>query len=314
LFCAILSLLILLVRVASVKKCSLSCTLRPIPFKNRYWACSEHGNIFSSALFGRPNRSPFRSRQSNKLDTRKIKLKQSLNGNGDFVIAVYASPYDRKLRLVAELVCEAFNGKRPSPSHSIWFIDGNRLNCAASNLVWMPQPGAALRKLDRLASPGVQIKPLPFENYWATSDGRIISTKFRRANALSPGVSWHGYSRVVLYLRGNKRAYYVHRLIALAFMGSPPPGRNQVAHIDGLKSNNCVSNLKYSDQYENNVLDKAAHGHLKLNSEAAQEIRGGITQGIPRTALAEAFGVSVSTIGLISIGRTWREPESGVLV
>lgn len=226
------------------------------------------------------------------------------------MVACYASPYDQKLRLVAELVCEAF-ASRPSPNHGIFFIDGNRKNCRADNLVWMHSAAQSLRKLARLASPGVEIRAIPgFQDYWAASDGRIISTKFRKAAALSPAKSWFGYLRVVLYCQGgSKRAHYVHRLCALSFMGSPPPGRNQVAHIDGQKSNNCISNLKYSDQYENNVLDKEAHGHLKLNSGAAKEIREGISQGIPRKALADCFGVSVSTIGFVGLGKTWKERE-----
>lgn len=54
-------------------------------------------------------------------------------------------------------------------------------------------------------------------------------------------------------LRKDRRAtsFYVHRLVALAFIGDQPDGKPQVAHWDGDPSNNHVSNLRWASASEN---------------------------------------------------------------
>lgn len=44
---------------------------------------------------------------------------------------------------------------------------------------------------------------------------------------------------------------YVHRLVMQAFVGEPPAGMNDVNHIDGDKTNNCLSNLEYCNRLHN---------------------------------------------------------------
>lgn len=51
---------------------------------------------------------------------------------------------------------------------------------------------------------------------------------------------------------GKKEKFYIHRLVALAFIGpSPSPEHTQVRHIDGNASNNTVANLAWSTPAEN---------------------------------------------------------------
>ena len=59
-----------------------------------------------------------------------------------------------------------------------------------------------------------------------------------------------GYRRVTI----NRRQYYVHRLVAAAFLGpSPDPSRWQVNHVDGDAANNAVTNLEYVSPAENQL-------------------------------------------------------------
>jgi hypothetical protein len=44
---------------------------------------------------------------------------------------------------------------------------------------------------------------------------------------------------------------YAHHLVALAFHGKPPQGRNQVNHKDERRSNNRPENLEWCNQKEN---------------------------------------------------------------
>jgi hypothetical protein len=43
----------------------------------------------------------------------------------------------------------------------------------------------------------------------------------------------------------------IHRLVAVAFLGNHPKGKNQVNHIDGKKDNNHIDNLEWCSPKEN---------------------------------------------------------------
>lgn len=61
-----------------------------------------------------------------------------------------------------------------------------------------------------------------------------------------------GYLRVDLCKDRGHKNFLVHRLVALHFI--PNPGMlDQVNHIDGDKTNNCVENLEWCTQVENAV-------------------------------------------------------------
>lgn len=69
-----------------------------------------------------------------------------------------------------------------------------------------------------------------------------------------------GYSRIVLMKEAIKRRYMCHRLVAETFIPNPN-NLPQVNHKDGNRSNNCIENLEWCTQSENeqhavNILGK----------------------------------------------------------
>jgi len=72
---------------------------------------------------------------------------------------------------------------------------------------------------------------------------RVSKSRTRPAGILSPGTT-KGYVRARLRMPGINRRFFVHRLVATAFIGERPDGY-QVNHIDGRKANNRVDNLEY---------------------------------------------------------------------
>lgn len=77
------------------------------------------------------------------------------------------------------------------------------------------------------------------------TDGRRLKGKI-----LIPWKQNSGYDVVTLYVNNISRNYLVHRLIAKTFL-EELPGKTDVNHIDGNKSNNKVSNLEYVTRSEN---------------------------------------------------------------
>lgn len=67
-----------------------------------------------------------------------------------------------------------------------------------------------------------------------------------------------GRSRVSLGSGVAKRSYFVHRLVAIAFLGWPEPGF-EVCHNDGNALNNHLGNLRW-DTRKANMLDLIKHG------------------------------------------------------
>lgn len=59
-----------------------------------------------------------------------------------------------------------------------------------------------------------------------------------------------GYKRIVLMKDAKKKRYMCHRLVAETFIPNPD-NKPYVNHIDGNRGNNCVSNLEWCTQSEN---------------------------------------------------------------
>lgn len=79
-----------------------------------------------------------------------------------------------------------------------------------------------------------------------------------------------GYQRIVLMKEAKKKRFMCHRLVALTFIPNPD-NLPQVNHKDGVKNNNCVDNLEWCTQSENEqhsvkILGKCMKG--KTNSKS----------------------------------------------
>lgn len=86
--------------------------------------------------------------------------------------------------------------------------------------------------------------------YAVTSCGKVWSYKSKRF--LKPSDNGNGYLFVVLSKDNKRKQYYVHRLVAEAYL---PNIENlpQINHKDENKTNNCLQNLEWCDcKYNNN--------------------------------------------------------------
>lgn len=85
-----------------------------------------------------------------------------------------------------------------------------------------------------------------FENYEVSDLGNVRNSRFR---ILNPGKS-RGYLKVGLFKNGKGKNYFIHRLVAQAFIPNPE-NKPQVNHINGITSDNRLCNLEYNTPKEN---------------------------------------------------------------
>lgn len=117
-----------------------------------------------------------------------------------------------------------------------------------------------------------------------------------------------GYKMVHLYGSHGRDTWQVHRLVAIAFIQNPE-NKPCVNHVDGNKSNNCVSNLEWNTYAENNahalstgLKEQTPSSYksklTKLDYEARRDI---IENYVPRkhgftfVAFAKKYGVDEQT-------------------
>lgn len=107
------------------------------------------------------------------------------------------------------------------------------------------------------------IKELP--NYQISSFGKIktidvyknhsnqygkCGKRLVKGRILKTQITKNGYEFIVLRLNNKKKAYYIHRLVALYFVDNKN-NYNYVNHIDGNKLNNNANNLEWCTQSHN---------------------------------------------------------------
>lgn len=68
----------------------------------------------------------------------------------------------------------------------------------------------------------------------------------------------HGYRTVNLTNKYKARRLFIHRMVLEAFVGPCPPGM-EVLHINGVRDDNRLANLRYGTRSEN-MIDALRHG------------------------------------------------------
>lgn len=168
----------------------------------------------------------------------------------------------------------------------------------------------------------------PFnDNYQVSSEGRVRRATFSSNRKSKPGdiiklaVEENGYSYVNLWRDGKTSRHAVHRLVATAFHGTPPTISHEVAHGDGVRSNNTKGNLRWATRSENHA-DKHLHGtqqhgdangNSKLTINQVKEILT-YPYDCNRAELARKYGVSHVTVSRILRRELWKHVDTRELV
>lgn len=154
------------------------------------------------------------------------------------------------------------------------------------------------------------------ERYEVSSRGRVRSRAGLAPRILRPAAHPAGHLRVILSQSGKKQMAQVHRLVCQAFNGPPQGARTNVAHNDGVPSNNTPGNLRWATQKENlsdrkrhgTELKGAKHGRAKLSPFKVALIRFlSETGGPAHRHYAAQFGVSAALINKVVRREVWSQ-------
>ena len=137
------------------------------------------------------------------------------------------------------------------------------------------------------------------DRYIEYSNGKLV---FYKSKIIKQSEDKHGRMVLGLYKNKNRKNYFVHSLVALAFIGERPKDY-VVAHCDGNNKNNDLSNLRYDTVRENSI-DVFRHGQRivtgKLSNEEVLETRKLYKTGdYTQVDIAKMYNVRHCTISKI---------------
>jgi len=148
-----------------------------------------------------------------------------------------------------------------------------------------------------------------FENYEVSNYGNV--KRNNKLRSIKPKKT--GYVRIDLYNKGFFKYFFIHRLVAEAFLDNLE-NKPQVNHINGIKNDNRVENLEWVTASENIV--HAINNNLiippvgekqgvsKLTVEDVLNIRKDTTT--KKYILAEKYNVSRGLISDILNFKRWK--------
>lgn len=147
--------------------------------------------------------------------------------------------------------------------------------------------------------------------YRISSTGNVFSEKSNRF--LSQSLDGRGYFRVTLWIDGEQTTEKVHRLVATTFIPSQESGL-EVNHINGIKTDNSVSNLEWITHIDNmkhahatGLMQIGSESYIaKLDESSVEEIKLLFIKGLSNQEISNKYGVARGTISKIRQLKTWK--------
>lgn len=133
--------------------------------------------------------------------------------------------------------------------------------------------------------------------YSASPEGRVYGKDGSRLKLIQKR---NGYLYFSMCVAGKVHQTAVHRFMWEYFVGDIPSGYH-VDHVDGLKSNNALSNLQLLLPRDN-----ARKSARLLDVKLAEEIRQRRLSGETGANLSREYGVSEQLICDLYKGRRWK--------
>lgn len=161
---------------------------------------------------------------------------------------------------------------------------------------------------------GIQWIAVPgHDGYFASADGKILSTKKKTPSVMKPIKSKDGHLYVFMYDGGKPKKVWLHRAILSAFSGAEQK-HLECRHLDDDPANNHINNLEWGTRLQN-AADKRRNGGIpsgersgthKLTASEVLEIRKEYGKSSSRQ-LGKKYGVSHTEIRRAALGIKWAD-------
>ena len=148
-----------------------------------------------------------------------------------------------------------------------------------------------------------------FPNYEISTQGRV--RRIKSGKYLKPFLlSANNYFAVDLCMNGKIQRMTIHRLVAINFLDNIE-GKEQVNHINGVKTDNTLSNLEWNTRSENQLHSiKIGLRHTRGENNSQSKLTTKLVLRILNDnrkylEIAADYGVSIPTISNIKTGYSW---------
>lgn len=244
----------------------------------------------------------------NKKTKRKLKGTYKRNEYHTVQLTVNNKP---KCYMVHRLVADAFLlniNNLPVVHH----IDGDKHNNKVNNLQWTTiQENSLYKNVTNNKTKDIDLDNVEWRNLTVGEQTYLISNNGAIQNdtgMILLGTLRNGYVRY--HLKG--KLYSAHRLVYETFIGPIPQGM-VIDHINGMKDDNRLENLRCISQSEN-AINAQKNGHKGQRKVAQYDLNNNFIKEYPSfTAAAKEFNVSYAAISSAakrdgtSCGYKWKE-------
>jgi hypothetical protein len=153
--------------------------------------------------------------------------------------------------------------------------------------------------------------------YFVSNLGRIKSFYYDKVNGvILKGKIVNGYLALDIVKKDIRRLYYIHHLVASAFVKKTSPKQNTVIHINWKKLDNTAKNLGWTTQRESFMrtakqnqklikTNKRPTSNSKLNRDQVIKIKKLLKGGARQIDVATKFKISEMQISRIARGESW---------
>lgn len=153
--------------------------------------------------------------------------------------------------------------------------------------------------------------------YLISNKGRVYSlstNRFIKQTLNRGGYFWCNISSPETYGVAKR----IHRLVAETFLEKSPEDKPDINHIDGIKTNNCVENLEWSNKSLNGKhayklglntdtsLKEDNHPMRIINSSIARQVKELLKTNLPKCEIAKKLGITPAIVYNISRCKTWK--------